>query len=119
MIIDKITSFDGIVGNNIKNPSGKMLRKIILMAMGFAIAYNSISQQKADTFIVNGRVVTHKEFKSFLATLKELPGTSFRKKTSTGGSSGHVVKDTITGIVYEYVSSVVNGNCKSTITKIF
>ena len=68
---------------------------------------------------MNGKVVTQKEFKSFLATLKELPGTWFCKETTTGGSSGYAVKDTITGIVYQYVSSVVNDNCKSTITKKF
>lgn len=69
-----------------------------------------------DEYKIDGKLVTEKEFNTFLANLKELPNTWFCKITSKGGCTGYSAKDK-NDIIYDYRCCTENKISKCSLIK--
>jgi hypothetical protein len=76
---------------------------VVLLTSISTAATQQNTLKTRDTYLINEKTVSKKQFEKFLATLKEVPGTWFCAETNVGGTTGYDAADKH-GVLYLYRS---------------
>jgi hypothetical protein len=107
-------------GKGFQKMSNRIFKEVFLAMLVFiTLALNAApkpdTMDRKDKYLINNKSVSRKEFETFLATLKEVPGTWFCAETNKGGVTGYDALDS-KGVVYRYRSESSPDGARNTLT---